>query len=117
VDHPNVVVVRNNFIAPDQDLLDDMKSGNISETVYKQRYVKKICDYINDCYKYHDLYDWALAVDKQYGDDYKGVVFLCYEGPGKFCHRHIFSKMLQLYGIDCEELPCRKEDVESNALF
>lgn len=114
----DVVIVKDNFIAPYEDLLDDMKSGRINEKEYKDRYVKQVCDYINGCYRFDDLSDWAKAVDNHYGNDYENIVLVCYEGPGKFCHRHIFSKMLNLYGVDCEELPCRKEDkIKANALW
>lgn len=106
----DVVIVKDNFIAPHEDLLNDIKSGKINEKEYKDRYVKQICDYINGNYKFNDLSDWAKAVDNHYGYDYDNIVLVCYEGPGKFCHRHIFSKLLGLYGIECEELPCKKED-------
>lgn len=36
------------------------------------------------------------------GDD---AVLLCFEGKGKFCHRHLAAEWLRSGGIDCEELP------------
>ena len=33
----------------------------------------------------------------------KDVVFLCYEKPDDFCHRHLVSKWLREKGVDCIE--------------
>lgn len=100
----DVTIVKNNFIAPDRELLDDIKSGKIDEVEYKKRYVKKICDYINNCPKFKTLADWAEEVNRYYGTSYDSICFLCYERSEEFCHRHIFSKMLNMYGVQCEEL-------------
>lgn len=37
-----------------------------------------------------------------------GAVLLCYEGPGKFCHRHLAAQWLRDGNPDIivEELPC-----------
>lgn len=113
-DYPNITIIKDNFIAPDDNLLFDYKNGRIDEIEYKKRYINKICTYINSCDRFNDLFDWAKAVDKHYGDEYDGIVFLCYEKPGDFCHRHIFSKLLNLYGIECKEF---KIDNKNDALF
>lgn len=33
-----------------------------------------------------------------------GCILLCYEGPNKFCHRHIISKWFRENGFDCHEI-------------
>jgi hypothetical protein len=40
-------------------------------------------------------------IAEQSGD---GAIFVCYEGLGKFCHRHIFANWMRSYGYDMEEL-------------
>ena len=32
-----------------------------------------------------------------------GIVLVCYEGPGKFCHRHLVAEWLNENGIECKE--------------
>ena len=45
-----------------------------------------------------------LDPEKVYAD-LKGKTILCWEGPGKFCHRHIVAKWLKdSLGIDVKEL-------------
>lgn len=114
----DVTIVKDNFIAPDGELLSDIKEGRIGEEEYKTRYVKKICDYINGCARFKDLKDWAEAINQYYGTEYDSICFVCYERPDEFCHRQIFSKMLNMYGVHCEELGYKNtENKQKNALW
>ena len=33
----------------------------------------------------------------------RDIVLVCYEGPSKFCHRHLVAEWLNKYGYDVEE--------------
>ena len=35
--------------------------------------------------------------------DTHDVVLVCYEGPGKFCHRHLVAEWFNANGIECKE--------------
>ena len=110
--YDNFVFIKDTILAPDKDLLDDMKSGRETEEGYKRRYVEGLFkklgnipfnDYIES---FSDLYK-----------DYEAIVFLCYEKPDDFCHRHILRKLMNnVFHIPCEELETEKKQKET-ALF
>ena len=66
-------------------------------------------------------------MNDEFEDKYDAVVFLCYEKPTDFCHRHILREILNYeYRIRCDELNYKEETEEtkkrnvsakSNALF
>ena len=35
--------------------------------------------------------------------DTRDVVLVCYEGPGKFCHRHLVAEWFNANGVECRE--------------
>ena len=40
---------------------------------------------------------------KNPNSDTHDVVLVCYEGPGKFCHRHLVAEWFNANGIECKE--------------
>lgn len=83
-------------VAPNKQLLQDYKSGNIDESQYESLYMNQLnnCDIKNEWNYLHNTIA-KLRVK------YKGIVFICYEKSGAFCHRHIFAKYIsELLGID-----------------
>ena len=75
---------------------------------YESRYNEKILANINPWMIYQKLYDISLSArtDK--------VVLLCYEAPGKFCHRHIVAKWMGKYvGRTLVECQIRQDDTRS----
>ena len=111
----NFTKVRNCILAPSEELLSDMKAGKITEDEYKKRYITEILTNIPNIYKdCKDLKDWIRKVEDIYSTfqtKYDAIVFMCYEAPDKFCHRHILAKLLtNIYHINCIELETKKED-------
>jgi uncharacterized protein YeaO (DUF488 family) len=78
-------------LAPPKELVFRYKAGKIDEEQYTKTYLK--------CIKDRSLTPQAVLEDL--GDD---AILLCFEGRGKFCHRHIVSKWLREGGIGVEEL-------------
>lgn len=106
---------RDNFVsgepysrfAPPYDLLNDFKAGRETEDGYKRRYVKYILSQFTQ-YTLPPFLDAIVDFAKQ--DKYDAIVFMCYEKPKDFCHRHIFAKLLKLMcGIECSELELKHE--------
>ncbi len=64
---------------PDKDTLWSYKNGEIDEMEYTRRYLDQL-----DKLGIRDI----LLKIHHYGDD---VILLCWEAPGKFCHRHILA--------------------------
>ena len=40
---------------------------------------------------------------KRLAEGYDSIALVCYEEPGKFCHRHLVSRWLSQYGYEVEE--------------
>lgn len=73
-------------VAPAKDLLDGYKKGLVNDAQYTAEYL----DQLRKLYKAGRLaafVSWASKQDKP-------VVLLCWEAPGKFCHRHILADAL-----------------------
>ena len=80
------------FLGPSKELLKDYKAGNIS----KEQYTKIYLENLNNIW---------LDIENFITDNKdKNIVLLCYEGPGKFCHRHLLREFLINKNIACEEL-------------
>lgn len=101
----NFVFVKDNFLAPPAGLLRDMKDGNETEEGYKRRYIKHILETFSEGRKFKDFPSFIEKVEENYKNQYDAVVFLCYEKPESFCHRHILRAMMnKIFRIPCEEL-------------
>ena len=87
-------------IAPNQDILQGYKSGQLDELDYELKYRLQLqnADVIGD-------WDKMLEIVGNLKKEYRGIVFLCYEKSDSFCHRHIFADyMKEKYNIDITEL-------------
>lgn len=67
------------FLAPDSSLLYDYKNGSIGEEGYARRYLSSLDELHNN-----GTLDKFIHYLINHPMD---VVLLCYERPGKFCHR------------------------------
>lgn len=97
--HPNAVaisVISPSFyqgkkylnLAPTWDLLRAYKSGQVDDKGYTEWYLRL-------------LQERKLTPQSVVDDLEEGSVLLCYEGPGKFCHRHVVAEWLEA-GADVE---------------
>lgn len=115
----NFFFTKSNFLAPSEELLNDIKSNSITQEEYKKRYVTELYTNLAKI-GYNDLGKWArdLIVIWTQENVYDGIVFMCYERPEEFCHRHIFRNILnKICNIECKEYGV-KETIEPNkALF
>ena len=78
-------------LAPSSELLKGYKNGEVNTTMFKSAYLSELCQRagVNDLIQ--------SFAEKEY-------VLLCYEGRGKFCHRHILGEVLQEMGFHVEEI-------------
>lgn len=114
---------RSDLLAPSAGLLTDYKSGAVDESVYKKRYVTELAESLYkksftsfESYfrRIRDIYNNEVSAS------YGSVIFLCYEKPGDFCHRHILADLMNMYGYDCVEFtpsPSAHSVAFSTALF
>lgn len=99
----NFVHYKNNFLAPSEKLLSSFKADECTEEDYKRTYITDLFTGLKEM-GYQDIPSWVSVLESNYSSNWKGVVFLCYEKPENFCHRHLFRRLLKnIYGIPCEE--------------
>ena len=109
----NFLFVEGNFLAPTKGLLSDIKSGRINQQEYRERYEKQFDDFFKNCYEYKTVDQWYQTMDEEFSDKYNAIVFLCYEKPSDFCHRHILRDILNYkYHIRIEEFPYQEKKKE-----
>lgn len=87
-------------VSPDKSLLNSYKNGAISEIEFEFNYTLQLqsCDLLKDL-------DYLNKTITNFNKEYRGVIFLCYEKVGTFCHRHILSEYLSSrFNISIEEL-------------
>lgn len=75
-------------LAPTWDLLKAYKSGQVDDKGYTEWYLRL-------------LNERNLTPEQVVAELEEGSVLLCYEGPGKFCHRHVVAEWLEA-GADVE---------------
>lgn len=124
-DYRNFIWASDNFLAPSESLLYDIKSDKITQEEYSKRYIEELIKSVPIKTKYENLLDWIIAFDSEisfHEANWKAVVFMCYEKPTDFCHRHILRKLLNnYYKIPIEEF--NKDNIKNleikkpNALF
>jgi uncharacterized protein YeaO (DUF488 family) len=105
---PNFVFYKHNIFAPSKDLLDGFKEGKYDENDYKRIYVTQIYNWLNE--NNMTIKTWCEQLAEVFSK-YNAIVFLCYETPEKFCHRHILCKYLNLCGVQCKEYQVDPRDV------
>ena len=76
--------------APEKSTLFNYKNGKINEEQYTKEYTEQLDELFDDGIMVNTL-SRLNDLEKRYN---KEVVLLCYEGKGKFCHRHILSKYI-----------------------
>ena len=84
-------------LAPEWDMVDSIKKGSLTEEQYTQKYLLLLKQRKIDPQKLIDTLP-------------DGAVLLCYESPGKFCHRRILAKWVEQYtGVTIPEWKNKKE--------
>lgn len=78
--------------APSKEILNLYKNMEIGDFEYRQMYLDLLLSR-------YDLFDKWISYFKE-----NKVALVCYEGRGKFCHRHILAELLTELGFDIEEL-------------
>lgn len=78
--------------APGQGLLTQYKQGEITEQEYTEQFMQMLSNLPN-------LDKIRAHMAKYTADQDKSLVFVCYEGKGKFCHRHLVAQFFSEFGI------------------
>lgn len=81
-------------VYPGWDLVSGIKTGQITEREYTERYKAKLAHMDRGIVRLK-----LEALSEIYED--RDIILLCYEAPDKFCHRHILAEWL---GNDVTEL-------------
>lgn len=103
----NILCDKAGIFAPPSELLSDFKNNpELPEEEYEKRYKSHLSsiDLIKELNNLPDL------TEKE-----TGYVFLCYEAPNEFCHRHLLADFLnQKYSVNVKEydIPIEKEKEE-----
>jgi uncharacterized protein YeaO (DUF488 family) len=87
------------FSLPDLAPTEEILALKDKPEEYEKRYRADILLHLQPKTIYHRL--WNICSDTKSDK----IVLLCYEAPGKFCHRHIVAKWLNYY------LGCKVEEV------
>lgn len=116
-----------NPLAPSSDLLKKYKNGLIDQWNYSIEYFREL----NQRFHFKDdggerLRSYVDDLKRRFFD-YSSIVFLCYEKPDEFCHRHLLRDLFLYNNIKITEIPVDKkedklrretsESPSSNALF
>lgn len=84
-------------LAPRLSFFTPYKEGLITEEQYTEEYHRLVLDSLDAGQVVQDI--MALYP----GED--TITLLCFEKPGKFCHRHLVSDWLRSEGFNIEEVP------------
>lgn len=107
----NFSFTEDNLLAPEKDLLDDIKSGRETEEGYKRRYVEHLLGNFGNGKMYPTFESFIKSLEENYEFRYKAIVFMCYERPGEFCHRNIVRNLMnRIFHIPCEEIEVEMKD-------
>lgn len=110
----NFLFTKNNFLAPSEKLSERFKNKSINIEEYKRIYVEELFYRLSNEMKYKDIPDFISQIDNFFSTcstPYEGIVFMCYEYPNEFCHRHLFRRLLaNIYNINCEEFGVKDID-------
>lgn len=113
---PNFTYTENNILTPSVDLQYKFKSGEIEINEYKKEYVSGILEKVQTIMKKKDFPTYMDFVDDYFGNrcltQWRGLVFLSYEKPEEFSHRHILRRLMKnVYKIPCTEYGCAPFEV------
>lgn len=70
------------FLAPTWEMVDGYKKGLISKEEYADRYIRLLMGREID----------PMGIAHNFPD---GMILLCYEQPGKFCHRRVLADWVE----------------------
>jgi len=76
-------------LAPPPKLLYEWKKGVMSPSLYTEIYKEEVLDKLDP---------------KIVGSLLVGKILLCWEGSGKFCHRHLVAEWLKDNGFEVKEI-------------
>lgn len=79
-------------LAPPRALVDGFKAGSVSRTMYTEIY-----NWYLDSLDIREEIGNILALMR--GVDTEDVYLLCWEAPGKFCHRRLFAHAAEKVGV------------------
>lgn len=80
------------WLAPKKQTFLEWKNGDMDNFQYTERYEKEVLSTL-DMNEFREL---LLATDKP--------VFICYEKPGDFCHRHVLADWIERHmGFSVDE--------------
>lgn len=97
-----------NPFAPSIDLLSDIKSCKIDQREYTIRFYRELNERFNfKSDRGNNLRSYLEDLKRRFFD-YSNIVFLCYEKPEEFCHRHLLRDLLLFYKVPISELPVDK---------
>lgn len=88
-------------LAPKYDFFIKWKE-NYDNDFYIREYDSRVLSVLEPHAVVKDLYRNISLSDVDINN--LDIIFLCYEKPGDFCHRHLVSKWFNDSGIPCEEL-------------
>lgn len=78
-------------LTPDHKMLIGYKQGKVTQEEFKVRYLAKL--------------DALLAKEGiDAFQELNGLILLCYEKRGEFCHRHILAEWLRSHGFEVTEV-------------
>lgn len=84
-------------VAPKKELVEKYKAGEVGADQYTDIYLNYLTENSEK----------ILAQVRAF-DPNKTYILLCFEGPDRFCHRHVLSSWLRSKGIPCEEYNVEK---------
>lgn len=120
----NFLYTPNSILAPSEVLLKDMKEGRISNEEYTVRYFQELGQNIKKLgfSSSNEYFAKMISEFERDSSNWQGIVFMCYEKPQEFCHRHLLSALMRKNGIDIREWSSiqkhsSKDDFQSSALF
>lgn len=79
-------------LAPSAELLTAYKKGQVDEQAYTAAFMQQLASLPN-------LAKLKAHMAKYTADQDKSLVFVCYEGKNKFCHRHLVAQFFSEFGI------------------
>ncbi|MDG6938054.1 MAG: DUF488 family protein [Nitrososphaerota archaeon] len=88
-------------LAPARPLLDDWRAGGLDEAGFERRYHKEVLDGLSP--------HVVAALLRGICEGGREPVLLCWEGPGKFCHRRLAARWLRSAGIAAGEIDMGEE--------
>ena len=85
-------------LAPKIGFFMDWKNGKIGDDGYVKEFIRQVLLPLDPKAVFEDL--CALYPGVPDGK----IVLMCYEAPGKFCHRHLVASWFRTNHLPCEEL-------------